>query len=108
MAEITLLASVSEKDQNDFYSDKYKTFLSNALYGYLFLGSDLREIEREYLNTNELLGFFSKGVLNMMGIDTSRKSKNRGKYHNMKISEVVPLLMSRNDVRLNNIGYFRK
>ena len=81
----------------------YRNFIFNAVYGFLFEGLQLRDIELKYLGRGQR-GFFSKAVLNMIGIDTSVQSKNRGIFSGRNIDEVGTILMSENDPLVNNIG----
>lgn len=103
MSGIALLKDSNIKDQNDFLIDTYRNFIFNAVYGFLFEGLQLRDIELRYLG-KEQRGFFSKAVLNMIGIDTSKESKNRGIFSGRNIDEVCVFLMSENDPLINNIG----
>lgn len=104
MSGITLIPKITEKNQNDFIVDEYHSFLANALYGYLFESLFLRDIEEKYLSTTGLQGFFAKGVLNLMGIDTSTKTGNRGLYKGKDVNEVANDLINCSDIRINNIG----
>ncbi len=106
MKDIVMLTNVKEQDQNDFIISKYPQFVANSLYGYLFQGLDLRRIEEVYLDVgnDDFCGFFAKGVLNKMGVCTSKKSGNRGKYAGEDLSKVILKLKASEDACLNNIG----
>ncbi len=103
MSDIILLSKTDIKLQNQFLFDNYPSFVHSAVHGYLFEGLNLREIEDKYLG-KEQQGFFAKVVLNMVGIDTSRRSKNCGKYAGMDEKLVANKLMADGDPRINNIG----
>ena len=103
MSEINMLTNVSEENQKEFYAKNYREFVSNSLYAYLFEGLQLREIERKYLD-EDFQGFFAKEVLNMMGVDTSKKSKNRGIFSRKSVSEIIVMLSAHEDARMKTIG----
>lgn len=103
MSDIVLIP-ISEFEQNQFFDEMYSKFLYRAVYGYLVEGLDLRQIEIHYLNNDKLQGFFSKAVLNYMGIDTSKSSRNKGRFFGRDIDAVVKELLSSDDLILSNIG----
>ena len=103
MADISILGDVDIKQQNKFLMDDYPGFIFSAVYGYLFEGLYLRDIEVKYLG-KECQGFFAKDVLNFIGIDTSKRAKNCGRYAGMDVGLVAKALMSDNDPMANNIG----
>lgn len=96
---------VDPQDQYEFFIEGYPSFLGSAIYGYLFLGLDLRQIEVEYLHTLELQGFFAKAVLNLMGIDTSKGSKNKGVFTGADVRSVTQSLLASPNCLHNNIGH---
>ena len=101
VAALTLSNDVSVKQQNDFCNNIYYDFLSNAVYAYLFNGLTLREIEEYYLG-KDANGFFSRAVLNHLGIETD--GSFRGIYSKDDLAEVIQFMMASGDVRMNNIG----
>ena len=103
MPEIALL-DIDDETQNEFYTHRYPEFLGCAVYGYLFEGLYLRDIESRYLHNDKLNGFFAKGVLNSMGIQTPRSEVNRGIYKNRNVLEVASELLASSDSQINNIG----
>ncbi len=103
MADILILNDVDIKQQNKFLIDDYPGFIYSAVYGYLFEGLYLREIEAKYLG-KECQGFFAKNVLNCIGINTSKKAKNCGRYNGKDVDSVAKALLSDTDPMANNIG----
>ncbi len=103
MTVISILNDVDIKKQNKFLMDDYPGFIYSAVYGYLFEGLKLRDIEAKYLG-KECQGFFAKNVLNLIGISTSKESKNCGIYAGMNVSLVAKALLSDKDPMVNNIG----
>ena len=83
--------------------DDYPGFVYSAVYGYLFEGLYLRDIEAKYLG-KECQGFFAKDVLNFVGIDTSKKAMNCGKFAGMDVQLIGKALLSDKDPIVNNIG----
>ena len=103
MPEIALL-DIDDETQNEFYIHRYPEFLGCAVYGYLFEGLYLRDIESRYLHNDKLNGFFAKGVLNSMGIKTPRSELNRGIYKDCNVLEVASELLVSSNPQFNNIG----
>ncbi len=68
------------------------------IYCYLFKGIGVAEIEEYLLKTKELNGWVSKVFLNLYGIDTSVKSKNRGIYAGRTVADVVKELSASSDL----------
>ena len=106
MEPVSLLNSSTIKSQLDFIRG-YEKFISEAIFGYLFENLTLRQIEIKYLGT-DLNGFFSKAVLNGMGMDTSSSgpSNNKGIYKIGEFQDVVRRLLSNPDPMQNNIGHY--
>lgn len=103
MKSVSLLPDITIENQIDFIED-FDKFVSNAVYGYLFEGLTLREIESKYLGL-ESTGFFARTVLQGVGIDTSRKVEgNKGIYDKSELDNIIRYLISDSDPRLNNIG----
>ena len=103
MPEIVLL-DIDDETQNDFYSHRFSEFLGCAVYGYLFEGLYLRDIESKYLHNDTLEGFFARAVLNSMGIATPKRAVNRGIYGERRVLEVAMELLASPDAQINNIG----
>ena len=103
MADILIMSGADIKQQNKFLMDDYPGFIYSAVYGYLFEGLYLRDIEAKYLG-RECQGFFAKNVLNFIGIDTSKKAKNCGRYAGMDVNLISKALLSDKDPMANNIG----
>ena len=64
----------------------------------------MREIENKYLGQIVNNGFFAKTVLNLVGIDTSRKSRNCGKFAGQNVMETAKRLLEDSDPVVNNLG----
>ncbi len=103
MADIQTVVEVGINQQNDFLFDNYHNFIYSAVYGFLFEGLKLRDLEIKYLG-NECQGFFAKNVLNMIGIDTSKSSKNCGRFAGLNVQAVAKDLMSDDNPVICNIG----
>ena len=103
MNDIVFISELTIDNQNEFIKTEYPEFMYSALYGYLFEKLDLRGIERKYLG-KEHQGFFSKVVLNHLGIDTSKKSKNMGIYYKKDVKEVTEEMLLSSDPMILNIA----
>lgn len=105
MAEIRTLAEVGINQQNDFLLGNYRNFIYSAVYGFLFEGLNLRELEVKYLGLeNDGRGFFAKNVLNMIGIDTSKPAGNCGRFAGRDVQAVARVFMTDKDPVVCNIG----
>lgn len=104
MSGIQTLDNIDINKQNAFLFNDYHNFIYSAVYGFLFEGLNLRDLEVKYLG-NGCQGFFAKNVLNMIGIDTSKNAGNCGRFAGMNVQEVAKDLLSDNDPIINNIGH---
>ena len=103
MAAIRMIDSVSRNQQSKFIEEVYPSFVGAALYGFLFEGLHLRQLELRYLGIENGEGFFSKVVLNMLGVDTSKES-SKGVFRGVFYQTAIKQLLMDDDPRINMIG----
>ena len=68
---------------------EFGDFVPEIIYCYLFKGFSVGDIEDYLFKTKELKGWLSKTFLNLYGVDTSKESKNRGRYSGRTVADVV-------------------
>lgn len=103
MAAIRMIDNVSKEQQTKFIEGVYPSFVGAALYGYLFEGLHLRQLELRYLGIENGEGFFSKVVLNLLGVDTSKES-SKGVFRGVFYQTAIKQLLMDDDPRINRIG----
>ena len=104
MGNVCIIDGIDIKQQLNFIGRDYPSFLYSAVYGYLFERLQLREIEYRYLGEVVNNGFFAKTVLNLVGIDTSKKAKNCGRFAGQDVQDTAKQLLEDADPIVNNIG----
>ena len=103
MAAIRMIDNLSKEQQSKFIEQTYPSFVGAALYGYLFEGLHLRQLELRYLGIENGEGFFSKVVLNLLGVDTSKES-SKGVFRGVFYQTAIKQLLMDEDPRINRIG----
>lgn len=87
-------------------SNNINDIIAEIVYLYLFDGLSVTEIEMEIFNTRDYKGWFSKSILNFVGIDTS--GENKGVFHNKTVEEGVNLLYNTKDIDIIKIAKILK
>lgn len=85
-------------------TDQIEDVISEIIYQYLFMGTSVKGIEEILFGSAEFSGFFSKGILNFFGIDTSRESENRGIYKGCGLYETAHALLLSEDESRKKVG----
>ncbi|MCF0260627.1 MAG: hypothetical protein HUJ54_12285 [Erysipelotrichaceae bacterium] len=86
--------------------DGFGNIIPEMLYQYLFKGESLRSIERMVIGSDNMDGWFSKTILNYIGVSTDPTSHTKGIFKDQEINEVIAAFLKQGSEEALRISYY--